>query len=105
MRYLTIAEKERMAFEEAEKRYSMLLPAALALGVAAQWTARFAGLLTSPPDWYQSSSPTFNAVLFSNSLRSFASTTSSSLSSPQPSSSGSGGGVGGGGGGGGGGSW
>ncbi len=104
-RYLSIAEKERMAFEEAEHRYSMLLPAALALGVAAKWTARFSGLLSSPPDWYKSTSSTFNPLLFSHSLASFASTTGSSLSSPQPSSSGGGGGVGGGGGGGGGGSW
>lgn len=105
-RYLTVAEQARLKFEEAEQRYSKLLPYALALGVAALWSKRFEGLLKQAPDWYQGpTGSSFSPALFATSMHQFGSATSAALSAPAPSSSGGGGGVGGGGGGGGGGSW
>ncbi|HLD60839.1 MAG TPA: DUF2207 domain-containing protein [Patescibacteria group bacterium] len=113
-RYLTVAEKDRLAFHNAPEknpeRFEKLLPYAMALGVEKAWAEQFKDLY-SAPSWYSDPQlATFNAVLFASNLSSFTAQASSALSSA-PAASGtsgfsSGGGFSGGGfGGGGGGSW
>lgn len=105
--YLQIAEKDRLLFHNAPEKkpevFEKLLPYAMILGVADIWAKEFEGIYTTPPTWYSGQQGAFNAVAFSESMRSFSSYASSSLSSA-PGSSG-GGSSGGGGGGGGGGGW
>ncbi len=114
--YLSVAEKDRIAFHDAPEKsqgvFEKFLPYAIALGVEKQWVKVFEGITLAPPTWY--SDPTmsaFNAGIFATHMSAFSSASGSSLtSSPSAapgSSSGSGGGgfSGGGGGGGGGGSW
>ena len=111
--YLTVAEKDRLAFHNAPKmnveHFSALLPVAVALGVDDVWAKQFESLdVQDQVDWY-SGANRFNTVGLSRSLaHDMNSTINSSFSPPTQSSSGgfSGGGFsGGGGGGGGGGSW
>ena len=111
--YMTVAEKDRMAFHNAPKKspqiFEQLLPFAIALGVDKAWSEQFKDL-TKAPSWYtDASNASFNSAIFTSSMRDFSSSMSSAVSSMTTSSSGgsgfSGGGSGGGGGGGGGGSW
>ncbi len=110
--YLSVAEKDRLAFHNAPERnpeqFEKMLPYAIALGVEREWAKVFEGINIPPPTWYSDPSITsFNAGAFATSVLSFAAAGGASLSSSPGSSSGSGGGgsSGGGGGGGGGGSW
>lgn len=106
--YLGTAEEERLNLlnppERTPEHFEKLLPYAIALGLAHQWSAQFAGVVgaTTMPNWYRGRGH-FNVDRFDRNLGSAVASTS------QPSSrgSGSGGGgfSGGGGGGGGGGSW
>ncbi len=121
--YMQLAEAERIQFlqspENAQrvpidtsdtsqvvKLYERLLPYAMLLGIEKEWAKQFAGMYTTPPDWY-SGNGTFNAMLFTNTINGFTTTANNSFRAPQSSgSSGFGGGFsGGGGGGGGGGGW
>lgn len=110
--YLSVAEKDRLAFHNAPEknpeRFEKLLPYAMALRVEKQWAKQFEGIYNQSPEWYaDSSGMRFNSLILANSLNSFTSTAGSTLTAP-PASSGvsgfggggfSGGGFGGGGGG------
>jgi len=111
--YITVAEKDRLAFHNAPElnptRFEKLLPFAMVLGVEKAWARQFEGIYNQNPSWYSDPSMgTFSAIAFSKSLNGFAvaSTQAVSPSSAATGGSGfSGGGAGGGFGGGGGGSW
>jgi uncharacterized membrane protein YgcG len=108
-RYLTVAEKDRLAFHNAPERTPALfdhwLPYAIAFGVEEQWGEQFKDIYTTPPTWYQGGSiQDFAAASFVSDLTSFTDT-AASASAPQSSGTSGGGSVGGGFGGGGGGSW
>jgi uncharacterized membrane protein len=124
--YLQLAESEVLA-RAAEapamsiELYERHLPYAMALGVEAQWSARFAAALEAGliypsrheyrPDWYAArerfSSPTAFSTALSSSLVSLSASASTPPASSSSSSGGSSGGgsSGGGSGGGGGGGW
>jgi uncharacterized membrane protein YgcG len=105
-------EEDRFERDAARGIYEKLLPYAMALGVATQWSRKFEGIYADqPPTWYVGPAHhrSFSTVSFHSSLQSAMSDTGRSMASTPRSSgsSGSGGGgfSGGGGGGGGGGSW
>ena len=85
--------------------FEKLLPYAMVLGVEKDWAEQFQDIYTAPPEWYNGSWSTFNAVNLTNSLGSSMSAMNSSFAAPASSGSGFAGGAGGGGGGGGGGGW
>jgi len=118
--YMETAEKDRIAMlqspdapyapKSAEPTktvdlYEKLLPYAMVLGVEKQWSTQFAGIYTSPPDWYAGNWSTFNALYLADSISSSMNAMNASFAAPSSSGSGSGGGFSGGGGGGGGGGW
>jgi len=82
--------------------FEKFLPFAMALGVEEHWAKAFSGILQQPPTWYQGSDGgMFNAMLFTNSLRSMSDTASQTfVAAPRSdsTSSGFGGGSSGGGG-------
>lgn len=105
-------ESSQLEADRARNVYETLLPYAMALGVAEQWSRRFEGIYAAAgPSWYVGGDPAtgFSTRSFSNSLTSAMAQTGQAMTSAPRSqgSSGSGGGgsSGGGGGGGGGGSW
>ncbi len=116
--YLSVAEKDRLAFHNAPtadpKHFEALLPYAMVLGVEEAWAKHFADMHTESPEWYSDPTmKTFSALAITNGLSTFSSRTANTmLASPPSKSSGgsgssgfSGGSSGGGFGGGGGGSW
>ncbi len=105
-------ESSQLEADRARNVYETLLPYAMALGVADQWSRQFEGIYAAAgPSWYVGGNPGmgFSTRSFSNSLTSAMAQTGQAMTSAPRSqgSSGSGGGgsSGGGGGGGGGGSW
>ncbi len=122
-RFVRMAEKDRIRVlaKDDPTIFGRLLPYAMVLGAADQWASAFEGLMTTPPDWYQTSgygnNSIFSASDFVNDLgngmnmmrSTFASvpvSTGSDGSTAASGSSGFDGGFSGGGfGGGGGGSW
>lgn len=105
-------ESSQLEADRARNVYETLLPYAMALGVAEQWSRQFEGIYAAAgPAWYAGGDPStgFSTRSFSNSLTSAMAQTGQAMTSAPRSqgSSGSGGGgsSGGGGGGGGGGSW
>ena len=105
-------EASQLEADRARNVYETLLPYAMALGVAEQWSRQFEGIYAAAgPSWYAGGDPGmgFSTRSFSNSLTSaMAQTGQAMTSSPRSQSSGGSGGggsSGGGGGGGGGGSW
>jgi uncharacterized membrane protein YgcG len=105
-------ESSQLEADRARNVYETLLPYAMALGVAEQWSRQFEGIYAAAgPSWYVGGDPSagFSTRSFSNSLTSAMAQTGQAMTSAPRSqgSSGSGGGgsSGGGGGGGGGGSW
>lgn len=107
--YISVAEKDRLAFHNAPERtpeqFDKLLSYAMALGVEKEWAKQFEDIYTESPNWYVGvPGHSFNTTLFAGNLSAFNTAVSSNLA---PSSSGGGGGgsSGGGFGGGGGGSW
>ena len=109
--FLSVTEKDRLAFTDAPartpKQFSKFLPYAIALGVEKEWAKQFEGIdITKSMGWYGGNTQAFTAgYLVGNLSDSFASTVAASTA-PVGSSSGFGGGSSGGGfGGGGGGSW
>jgi uncharacterized membrane protein YgcG len=108
-RYLTVAEKDRLAFHSAPERspelFDRYLPYAVMFGVEAQWAEQFQDIYGAEPSWYRGGAGhPFAATAFASDLSSFTQTVSTAAM-PQASGSGGGGHVGGGFGGGGGGSW
>lgn len=110
--YLSVAEKDRIAFhnapEKSPERFEKLLPYAMVLGVEKEWAKQFEDIYKQPGSWYTDSTGAgFNSMVFASNLGSFASAAGSTMSSAPGGGSGVGGGgsSGGGGGGGGGGSW
>ncbi len=113
-RFLSVTEKQRLAFTDAPERrpeqFARFLPAAVAFGVEHRWAERFAGLELPPPAYMSGPWTTWNAIAFSQAVSTLHTQASSSMYHA-PSSAGmgrsgfSGGGAGGGFGGGGGGSW
>lgn len=109
--FLSVTEKDRLAFTDAPartpKQFSKLLPYAIALGVEKEWAKQFEGIdITKSMDWYGGNTRGFTAgYLVGNLSGSFASSVATSVA-PKTSSGGFGGGSSGGGfSGGGGGSW
>ncbi len=101
-RYIDVAEKHRLEFQEKQHIFFEILPYAIALGKAKVWAKAFEGIITQNPDWYSSQSgQVFSAIAFTDSISSGIASSSASGSS----ASSGGGSVGGGSGGGGGGSW
>ncbi len=97
--FIARVERDRIArmAKEDPTLFERVLPYAVVLGVADEWAERFEGLLTEPPNWFQSSSagggfyPRVMVTDLGRSMHAMGSTLTS-----QPSSSGSGGGGGGG---------
>lgn len=111
--YISVAEKNRIAFHDAPeknpKHFQDLLPYAIALGVEKKWAQKFDGLFTSDEfSWYQGQYAHASPSVFAGSLSgAFASSflNATGFSGSGPSGFSGGAGAGGGGGGGGGGSW
>lgn len=113
-KFLSVTEKDRLAFTDAPKKrpeeFARFLPAAVAFGVEEKWAEQFANLQLPKPSYVDGNVNTWSAVSYAHAMSSFHSSSSSSMyAAPSSSGSGgsgfSGGGSGGGGGGGGGGSW
>lgn len=111
-RFLTVTEKERLAFHDApEKRpeqFSRLLAVAVALGVETKWAKQFEGLLLPAPEYLHTNHSTLSALALVHSMDHFNTQFSHGMTSPSSkggSGFSSGGSSGGGFGGGGGGSW
>jgi len=112
-KYVQVAEKERLEFQEKENIFFELLPYAMVLGVADKWGKAFEDVVTEPPDWYEGTHSTaaaggFSTGEFANSMESTGDVVSGSFSSSGggaggAGASGGGGAAGGGAGGGGGG--
>ncbi len=116
--YLETAEKYTLQNLTPEM-FEKYLSYAIVFGIEKKWAEKFADMYLPAPSWYSGSSlNTFSPVLFAGALRSFSTTSNSTLNYTPPSSSGSssgggwsggggfsGGFSGGGGGGGGGGAW
>jgi uncharacterized membrane protein len=114
--YLTIAEKDRLKWQENENLFYKFLPFAMTLGIAEKWSKAFKDSFAQPPDWYQGGGAgPFYPMAFTHSLNTFTGKAGSAFASTPGGHSGggwsgggsgfSGGFSGGGGGGGGGGSW
>jgi len=108
--YLEKAEKYRMQWQEKEHIFEKFLPYAMAFGVVDAWTNALKDVI-QPMDWYQSSSGSWNPVMFHSGFNDFNRSLRSGLTvNPKNSAAGGGSGFsggfsGGGFGGGGGGSW
>jgi len=112
--FMSVAEKDRIAFHNAPERtpsqFLALLPFAIALGVENQWAKQFQGIDIPPPEWAENyPAGSFRAASYSSAFSAIHGAASSGYSAPSSAGSGgsgfSGGGSGGGFGGGGGGSW
>ena len=112
-KYIEVAEKHRIEWEEKENLFFQFLPYAMIFDLADKWAKAFEGIYNQPPEWYEGSfEEGFSPVVFASALSSMSRQTSSAFSS-SPYSTGasggssgfSGGSSGGGFGGGGGGSW
>lgn len=108
--YLSVAEKDRIAFHNAPEKnpetFERMLPYAMIFGVEEEWAAQFADLYTdqNAERWY-SGVHGMNSVTLTKSLSGFGAATAAAFSAKGGASSGKGGFSGGGAGGGGGGSW
>ncbi len=117
--YLETAEKYTLQNLTPEM-FEKYLSYAIVFGIEKKWAEKFAGMYLTAPSWYNGSSiNNFNSLAFASALRSFSTTSNSTLNYTPPSSSSgsssgggwsggggfSGGFSGGGGGGGGGGAW
>lgn len=113
-RYLTIAEKDRIAFHDSPHQnvpektvtlFSAYLPYAMVFGVEEEWTKQFEDILREQPSWYDGGAHgAFSASALASGLSDLSSDVGSAMA-PRSSGAGGGGSVGGGFGGGGGGSW
>jgi uncharacterized membrane protein YgcG len=116
-RYLSVAEKDRIAFHSSPEQdksepvktmtlFDTCLPYAMVFGVEEKWAEKFEDIYLQEPAWYSGGTAghAFAAGAFASDLSGFSSDMSAA-SMPQSSGSGGGGSSGGGFGGGGGGSW
>ncbi len=112
--FLSVTEKDRLAFTDAPERtpeqFQKFLPVAIALGVEEQWAKQFASLTLPPPGWAEGNLSGYSALwLVSNIDTMHESAKSVAYAAPSQAGAGGsgfmGGGSGGGFGGGGGGSW
>ena len=111
--FLSVTEKDRLAFTDAPQRtpeqFQAFLPFAIVLGVEKKWAAQFASMTIPPPNWAEGNMTNMNAMILTTHLSQMSMASSSAYSAPSSAGSGSsgfsGGGSGGGFGGGGGGSW
>lgn len=109
--FLTVTEKERLAFHDAPEKhpeeFSRLLAAAVALGVEKKWAKQFEHLLIPAPSYVQSTTSNWSALMLVQSIDHLHTNFSHGIASASSSggSGFSGGSSGGGMGGGGGGSW
>ncbi|MFH1621216.1 MAG: DUF2207 domain-containing protein [Patescibacteria group bacterium] len=112
--FLSVTEKDRMAFHNAPERkpeqFQALLPYAIVFGVEEQWAKQFESMQLPPPEWAEGTAmshmTTFALISHLSSMeRSFSGISSPPSHSSSGGSGFSGGSSGGGGGGGGGGSW
>jgi uncharacterized membrane protein len=74
------------------------LPYAMVLGVSDEWSAKFAGIYTTPPNWYRSDHPgaAFSTIYLSSSLSQMQKSVGGTLTSSPSSQGGGSGGFGGG---------
>jgi len=105
--FLSVTEKDRLAFTDAPERtpeqFQAFLPYAIVFGVEKKWAAQFESMQIPPPNWASGNLAAMGAGGLASSMSQLNSAASqSAFASP---SGGSGGSSGGGGGGGGGGSW
>lgn len=113
--YLSVAEKDRIAFHNAPKKspkeFERGLPYAIVFGVEKEWAQSFQDIYKTQPSWYEGNMNNFSAVLLAHSLGTFSTHMNGAMHSPSSGASGGRSGFGGGGfsgggfGGGGGGSW
>lgn len=112
--FLSVTEKDRLAFTDAPARrpeqFARFLPAAVAFGVEEEWAKQFEGIDIQPPSYIHGTMNGWTALQFASLSDSFHhASASSAFVAPSSAGSGSsgfsGGGGGGGFGGGGGGSW
>jgi uncharacterized membrane protein len=112
--YMSVAEKDRLAFhnapEKTPERFEKLLPFAMALGVEKAWAKQFEGIYERNPSWYSGTHVlVLNPVSFVSEMSSLSDSVRSVVAANASRSGGGGFGgggfSGGGGGGGGGGSW
>ncbi len=97
-RFVRMAEKDRIRVlaKDDPTIFGRLLPYAMVLGAADQWASAFEGLMTAPPDWYQSGyqdSRAFSASDFVNDLGNGMNMMRSTFASVPVSSSASGAGT------------
>ncbi len=87
--YLNTAERfrlQKLGPDEFEKYLSY----AIVFGIEKEWAKKFEGIYEGTPEWFEGGSDIYNAIIISNILRNFSSTTSTSLQFNQSYSSGSG---------------
>lgn len=87
-KFLTLTEKERLKFFNSPRRYGesfeTYLPYAMVLGVEKEWAREFQGVYTHAPRWYEGDDAA-NALLFSQSMRTFNRTAQRTLAAPHSS--------------------
>ena len=91
--FIKTAEKDRLQFQEKENIFEKLLPYAMAFYIAEKWSKAFEGIMKTPPNWYQSSDPSFltgfSTYHFLHNLNNLSSSMNTTFqSSPRGSSSG-----------------
>lgn len=102
-KYIEVAEKDRLKFQEDEQIFFENLPYAMVLGIVDKYSKAFEDIITHSPDWYEGTSTGFSSVGFQKSMNSLDSSIGKSFTSSSSGGGSSGGGSAGGGSGGGGG--
>lgn len=114
-RFLTVTEKDRLAFSDAPakrpEKFAEFLPAAVALGVEKEWAKQFEGMRIAPPAYIQGAGMHWGSLAYIHALGPVSHSVATAMTrqtqggSGGSGFSGGGGSSGGGFGGGGGGSW
>ena len=106
--YLSVAEKDRLAFNNAPERtpelFDTYLPYAMALGVEMEWAKQFEGIYLNEPSWHSGPTTSYTGASLAQEMHTF-SLYFTSASMPTSGGASGGGSAGGGFGGGSGGSW
>lgn len=89
--YMTIAEKDRLKFQEKKNIFYEFLPYAMTLKIADKWSKTFEGIFDQPPEWYEGHQGTFLPTQFTRNLSSVSSSIGTAFASHPSSSGGSGG--------------
>jgi uncharacterized membrane protein len=76
--YLSVAEKERIKFHQAELEpekkpevFGEHLPYAMVLRVEKKWAKQFQNIYLAKPSWYEGNFAIFNSLIFINTLNNF----------------------------------